>query len=106
MVNDVFGALAHPLRRGIIERLAHGPATVGVATRELGVSKPAITRHLKILEDCGVGVRTVEGRRHRLGLNAVALRDSAAWVDRQRAAWERLFDAVEERLGTEPGARS
>jgi DNA-binding transcriptional ArsR family regulator len=98
MVNDVFGALAHPVRRGIVERLAHGPATVGAATRGFGVSKPAITKHLKVLEHGGVVVRTVEGRTHLLGLNTEALRESAAWLDRQRAAWDRLFDAVEDQL--------
>ena len=98
MVNDVFGALAHPVRRGIVERLAHGPATVGVATRGFGVSKPAISRHLRVLELSGVVVRTVEGRTHRLGLNTEALRESADWLDRQRVAWDRLFDAVEDQL--------
>ncbi len=109
MVNDVFGALAHPVRRGIVERLAHGPATVGVATRGFGVSKPAISRHLRVLELGGVVVRTVEGRTHRLGLNTEALRESADWLDRQRVAWDRLFDAVEDQLrahADRPGDRS
>jgi DNA-binding transcriptional ArsR family regulator len=101
MVNDVFSALAHPVRRGIVERLAHGPATVGIATRGFGVTKPAITRHLRVLESGGVVVRTVEGRTHRLGLNVAALRDTADWLERQRALWERMFDAVEEQLRTQ-----
>ena len=53
MVNDPFKALAHPVRREIVERLARGPATVGEVTRGFGVSKPAISRHLKILEEAG-----------------------------------------------------
>lgn len=106
MVNDVFAALAHPVRRGIVERLAHGPATVGAATRGFGVSKPAITKHLKVLEHGGVVVRTVEGRTHRLGLNTAALRESADWLDRQRVAWDRLFDAVEDQLRAQSGQRA
>jgi DNA-binding transcriptional ArsR family regulator len=96
MVNDPFRALAHPIRRGIVERLVKGPATVGEATSGLGVSKPAITRHLKVLEEAGVVVRTVEGRTHRLGLDLDALSEPVEWIDRQRAAWERVFAAVDE----------
>jgi DNA-binding transcriptional ArsR family regulator len=109
MVNDAFHSLGHPLRRRIVERLAHGPATVGVATRGLGVSKPAITKHLKVLEDGGVVVRTVEGRTHRLGLDAATLRATSDWLDRQRAAWDLMFDAVEAQLRVQsetPGGRA
>ena len=95
-MNDPFKALAHPIRRGIVERLADGPATVGVATAGFGVSKPAITRHVKVLEEAGVVVRTVEGRTHRLGLDLDALTETVAWVDRQRAIWERMLDVVDE----------
>ncbi|MFL5842511.1 MAG: ArsR/SmtB family transcription factor, partial [Thermoleophilaceae bacterium] len=49
MANSVFNALAHPLRREIVERLSTGTATVGEATRDLSVSKPTISRHLKVL---------------------------------------------------------
>jgi DNA-binding transcriptional ArsR family regulator len=98
MANDSFSALAHPLRRGIVERLARGPATIGEATVAFGVSKPTISRHVKVLEEAGVVVRTVEGRTHRLGLDVDALREPVEWIDRQRAHWERVFDAVDEYL--------
>jgi uncharacterized protein YndB with AHSA1/START domain/DNA-binding transcriptional ArsR family regulator len=98
MVNDPFRAVAHPIRRSMIERLGNGPATVGEVTSDLGVSKPAITKHLKILEEAGVVVRNVVGRTHRLALNPAALIDTVTWVDRQRALWERMFDTVEEHL--------
>ena len=98
MVNDPFRALAHPIRRGIVERLAAGSATVGEATGGFGVSKPAITKHLKVLEETGVVVRSVEGRTHRLSLQPPALGEAAIWMDRQRAHWERLFDVVDEYL--------
>ena len=103
MVNDTFVALANPIRRGIVERLAGGPARVGVATRGLAVSKPAISRHLKVLEEAGVVVRTVEGRTHRLALNVAVLDEASGWLDRQRAVWDRMFDAVEFHLETRPG---
>jgi DNA-binding transcriptional ArsR family regulator len=90
-----FGALAHPLRRAIVERLSAGPATVGEATRGFPVSKPAVTKHLRVLEDAGVVHRRVEGRTHRLSLDRAALEDASAWLERQRVLWERMFDTVE-----------
>jgi DNA-binding transcriptional ArsR family regulator len=98
VANDAFRAVAHPIRRGIVERLADGPATVGVATRGFGVSKPTISKHLKVLESAGVVVRSVEGRTHRLTLEPEALSDAAEWFDRQRVVWERMFDAVDDLL--------
>jgi DNA-binding transcriptional ArsR family regulator len=98
LVNDSFRALSHPIRRGIVERLAEGPATVGDATGGFGVSKPAISRHLKVLEETGVVRRAVEGRTHRLTLKPDVLSEAADWMDRQRARWERLFDVVDDYL--------
>jgi DNA-binding transcriptional ArsR family regulator len=99
LTNDPFRAVAHPIRRGIVERLADGPATVGAATSGFGVSKPTISRHVKVLESAGVVVRSVEGRTHRLRLEPGALSDAIGWFDRQRDVWERMFDAVEELVG-------
>ena len=98
MANSVFKALAHPLRRDIVERLSAGAATVGEATRDLGVSKPTISRHLKLLEEAGVVTRVIDGRTHRLQLEPQALADAADWIESQRVRWERLFDVVEEYL--------
>lgn len=96
MVNDPFKALAHPIRRGIVERLAAGPATVGEVSRGFGVSKPAISKHLKVLEEAGVLTRVVVGRTHRLSLEPRPLEGAAEWMDRQRALWGRLFDVVDD----------
>jgi DNA-binding transcriptional ArsR family regulator len=101
MVNDPFRALAHPIRRAIVERLAAGPANVGVATAGLGVSKPAISKHVKLLEETGVVRRVVEGRTHRLSLDTDPLGEAADWMDRQRALWTRMFDVVDEYLKEE-----
>jgi DNA-binding transcriptional ArsR family regulator len=101
MVNDPFRALSHPIRRGIVERLAAGPATVGEATRGFGVSKPAISKHLKVLEQTGVLTRVVDGRTHLLSLEPSVLGEAADWMDRQRAVWARLFDVVDEYLKEE-----
>jgi DNA-binding transcriptional ArsR family regulator len=98
MVNNSFRALAHPIRRGIVERLASGPATVGEATNGFGVSKPAISKHLKVLEESGVVMRSIDGRTHRITLNTEALGEASDWMERQRERWERAFDAVGEYL--------
>jgi DNA-binding transcriptional ArsR family regulator len=98
MANDAFGALAHPLRREIVERLSEGPATVGEVTRDLGVSKPTISRHLRTLEEAGVVSRVIVGRNHRLALRAETLADAGRWLDDQRARWERVFDVVDRYL--------
>jgi DNA-binding transcriptional ArsR family regulator len=94
MANDVFTALAHPTRRELVERLSGGAATVGEASRDLGVSKPTISRHLKLLEEAGVVTRVIDGRTHRLSLRPETLAETSDWIESQRARWERLFDVV------------
>jgi DNA-binding transcriptional ArsR family regulator len=98
MTNDVFRALAHPARQEIVEKLSVGAATVGEATRDLGISKPTISEHLRVLEEAGVVTRVVDGRTHRLSLRPEALSEASDWIDTQRARWESLFDAVGEYL--------
>jgi DNA-binding transcriptional ArsR family regulator len=98
MANDVYGALSHPLRREIVERLSAGPATVGEVTHGFRVSKPTISRHLQVLEEAGVVNRVIDGRTHRLALRPETLAEAAEWIDRQRHRWERLFDVVQDYL--------
>jgi DNA-binding transcriptional ArsR family regulator len=98
MTNDTFKALAHPLRRDIVERLSGGVATVGEVTRDSGVSKPTISRHLKLLEEAGLVSRVVEGRIHRLALRLEGLAEASDWIESQRERWERLFDVVGDSL--------
>jgi DNA-binding transcriptional ArsR family regulator len=71
---------------------------VGDATAGFGVSKPAISKHIKVLEETGVVRRAVEGRTHRLSLEPGVLSEAADWMDRQRTLWGRLFDVVDEYL--------
>ena len=94
MANDAFTALAHPLRREIVERLSGGPSTVGHLTHDFAVSKPTISRHLRMLEEAGVVSRVIDGRTHRLALRPEGLAEVSGWLDDQRERWERLFDVV------------
>jgi DNA-binding transcriptional ArsR family regulator len=93
-----FLALSHPVRRAIVERLATGPATVGEASRGLGVSKPAVTKHLDVLEEAGVVTRTAVGRTRVLRLVPRPLDEASAWLELHRSLWEAKFEAVERHL--------
>jgi DNA-binding transcriptional ArsR family regulator len=95
LLDRAFAACAHPVRRGIIERLTTGELSVGEATSGLGVSKPAISRHLKVLEEAGAIVRVVDGRTHRLRIPQDAMAEAGDWMATQRAIWERKMDVVE-----------
>jgi DNA-binding transcriptional ArsR family regulator len=110
LLDRTFAACSHPIRRGIIERLGDREMTVGEATGDFPVSKPAISRHLRVLEEAGAIVRVIDGRTHRLRLSAHALEDANEWMTGQRAMWERKFDVVDEYLAerrsrSERGAR-
>ena len=96
-----FLALSHPVRRSIVERLVAGPQPVGVASGGLGVSKPAVTKHLKVLEEAGVVSRTITGRTHVLRLEPEPLHDASAWLELHRSVWEAKFEAVEQHLEEE-----
>jgi DNA-binding transcriptional ArsR family regulator len=96
-----FVALSHPARRAILARLAQGPATVGEATRELTLSKPAISKHLKVLEENGLLRRRVVGRTHRLRLEPRPLDEATRWIEQHRTVWETKLDAVEEWLSSD-----
>jgi DNA-binding transcriptional ArsR family regulator len=98
-----FLALSHPARRTIVERLAKGPATVGEASRGLGLSKPAVSKHVRVLEDAGLIRRAVEGREHRLRLEARRMTEAEAWIERHRELWEKKFEAVERYLADGEG---
>ena len=93
-----FAACSHPIRRGILERLTEGELTVGQATRDFGVSKPAISKHLRVLEEAGAIVRVIDGRTHRLRLQTQPLEDAYEWIGHQRELWGRKFDTVEQYL--------
>jgi DNA-binding transcriptional ArsR family regulator len=97
-LDRTFAACSHPIRRGIVERLAGTELTVGEATRDFDVSKPAISRHLRVLEEAGAIVRVVDGRTHRLRLAGDPFADAHVWIEDLRALWERKFDVVEQFL--------
>jgi len=96
VLDDVFGALAHPARRAIVERLAaRGPATVMELATPFDVSLNAVSKHVKVLERACLVRREVLGREHWIRLDARRLAQASAWVDRYGAYWTGALDALE-----------
>ncbi len=100
-----FGALADPTRRAILARLARGEATVGELARPFDMSRPAISKHLRVLERAGLVRRARDGRLSRCELDAEPIRDAAEWVERYRTFWESQLDALSRYLEEENSNR-
>ncbi len=98
LLDRSFAACSHPIRRSIVERLARGEMTVGEATGDFDVSKPAISRHLRVLEEAGAISRVIDGRTHRLRLREQPFAEAGDWLGELHAMWERKFDVVERYL--------
>ncbi len=96
-----FGALADPTRRAILARLAKGQATVGELARPFDVSRPAISKHLRVLERAGLVRRVRDGRLSRCELDAEPMREAAEWVERYRGFWEQQLDSLSRYLEQE-----
>ena len=90
----VFGALADATRRDILARLAEAESTVGDLARPYEMSRPAISKHLRVLESAGLVHRAKDGRVSRCGLDAGPLRGAADWVEQYRKFWEQQFDQL------------
>jgi DNA-binding transcriptional ArsR family regulator len=103
-LDAVFAALSDPTRRRIVERLAHGSLTVGEIAAEFPVSQPAISRHVRVLEESGVLARNVVGRVHHCTLAPDAMNGAARWIGRQTAFWNGALDRLGDVLN-EPSTR-
>jgi DNA-binding transcriptional ArsR family regulator len=97
-----FGALAHPIRRGIIARLSTGEASISELAQPFKVSAPAITRHMKILEEAGLLSRKKLGREHRCRLEQKRMKQAQAWIEAHRKFWNEKLDSLERYLKENP----
>jgi len=91
----VFSALSDPTRRAILEALAKGQRSVTELSDPHDMSMPAISKHLRVLEDAGLIVRSKDGRLRRCSLNSEPLRAAADWLERYREFWEAKFEALD-----------
>lgn len=100
----VFAALSDPTRRAIVRRLADGEATVLELAEPFPISLPAISRHLKVLEQAGLIARRRDGQRRPCRLRPEPLTEIAAWAEHTQAAWEQRLDRLDAHLRrtTEP----
>ena len=94
----LFGALADPTRRGIIERLVVGEATVTEVAAPFSISLPAISRHLKVLERASLITRSKRGRWRSARLSPTSLASAATWLSRYERLWAESFDRLDDHL--------
>jgi DNA-binding transcriptional ArsR family regulator len=83
-----FSALADPTRRAILNHLSKKEASVLELAKPFDMSLPAISKHLRVLENANLISRKKEGRIHRIRLNPAPLQDASGWIDHYRAFWE------------------
>ena len=94
----LFGALADATRRGIVERLASGEATVTELAAPYAISLPAISRHLKVLERASIITRSQEGRWRSARLSPTSLASAATWISLQERLWAERLDRLDDHL--------
>ena len=98
ILDQVFSALGHPIRRQILARLRRGPATVTDIAAPFDTSLNAISKHLKVLEKAGLIERDIIGREHYCRLNLQPLEAVAGWLAYYQAFWTSHLDAMEQVL--------
>ncbi|MDW5593850.1 metalloregulator ArsR/SmtB family transcription factor [Conexibacter stalactiti] len=97
-LDRVFAALADPTRRGIVERLAQGPASVSELAAPLPMSLAAVVQHVQVLEASGLVRSRKAGRVRTCRIEPAALAPVEQWIAERRSGWERHFDRLGEML--------
>ncbi len=97
-LDSAYGALSHPVRRAVLQRLRAGEARVTELAEPFSMSLAAVSKHIRVLEDAELVRRSVLGREHRLALNAQGLRAAAQWLDAWEAFWVGRLDVLESKL--------
>lgn len=103
-LSAAFQALADPTRRAILEQLAEGPVPAGDLGAGFDISGPAVSRHLKVLEQAGFIRREKRAQQRICHLDPAALKRASDWVDRYRRFWDTKLDALEAFLKTSDSA--
>jgi DNA-binding transcriptional ArsR family regulator len=98
MRRDVFQAIADPTRRAILDLLAEKPLTLNGIAEHFNISRPAISKHVKVLVECGVVVIRQRGRERYCDVHWDRLNEVSNWVEQYRQMWEQRFDRLDEYL--------
>jgi DNA-binding transcriptional ArsR family regulator len=101
MRRDVFQAIADPNRRAIIHLLASGKLTHNGVAEHFDISRPAISKQIKILTECGLVMITQQGRERYCEANLTTLAEVSRWVEQYRIFWNQRLDALEGMLNME-----
>ncbi|MGC3982947.1 MAG: metalloregulator ArsR/SmtB family transcription factor [Steroidobacteraceae bacterium] len=94
-LSATFAALADPTRRAILARLTSGETSVSELAEPFHMTLPAVTKHLKVLENAGLVVRSREAQWRPCALRATPLKEAAHWLDEYRQHWEQRLDRLE-----------
>jgi DNA-binding transcriptional ArsR family regulator len=97
-LDATFTALADPTRRAIVARLARGDSTVNELAAPFAMSLPAISKHLKVLERCGLISRTRQAQFRPCHLEAGTLDEAVSWIEENRRIWTERFDRLDRHL--------
>jgi DNA-binding transcriptional ArsR family regulator len=103
-LDAVFHALADPTRRALLARLAVRPGMITELAKPFDMSLPAVSRHIRVLEDAGLVARNVDGRVHECSLAAAPLKTVEAWLAYYRRFWQGNLEALERYIDSEGGA--
>lgn len=98
MRRDVFQAIADPTRREIIHLLSTETLNLNAVSEKFEISRPAISKHIKILTECGLITMRQEGRERLCEANLKSLSEVANWVEQYNAFWNKKLDALEQHL--------
>ncbi len=98
-LDATFAALADPTRRAILARLSQGEASVAELAEPFAMSQPAISKHLKVLENAGLISTAQSAQRRPRKIEAAPLAEANAWLEEYRQFWERRYSALDELLG-------
>lgn len=98
MRRDVFQAIADPNRRAIIGLLATQKLTVNAVAEHFSISRPAVSRHIKILKECGLVIVRQQGRERYCEVHLEKLNEVSDWVEKYQKVWERRLDRLDEYL--------
>jgi DNA-binding transcriptional ArsR family regulator len=101
MRRDVFQAIADPTRRTIIDMIAHQSLNLNAVAENFDVSRPAISKHIKILTECGLIVIRKKGRERYCEARLQKLNEVSQWVEQHRVFWTKKMDALDDFLKTQ-----